>query len=165
MCGSWTLKQEAVILKLFLRDQDREMLELWDTCSGKLLLGNINTKREIILLHWTKQKGVGDLKKNVRTLTTDMEMQNLEIFRWLGSYLAPQFPHASFRNGKVYTVDVEVDGVLLYFWIWLNDRVNFRRVFDLQTQQFLDYYTGWGHLKIKLIHSPLLSMILIHSCV
>ena len=50
MCGSWTLKQEAVILKLFLRDQDREMLELWDTCSGKLLLGNKTTESEIILL-------------------------------------------------------------------------------------------------------------------
>ena len=73
------MKQEAVILKLFWRAQDFEMLELYIASSGKLLSGNKNTQRERILLHWTKQKRGGDLKNTVRTLTTDMEVQNLEI--------------------------------------------------------------------------------------
>ena len=39
MCGSWGLKQEAVILKFPWRHQDFEMLDLCDTCSGKLFKG------------------------------------------------------------------------------------------------------------------------------
>ena len=51
MCGSLTLKQEAVILKLSWRGQDLEMLELDITCSERLLSGNKTTQRERILLH------------------------------------------------------------------------------------------------------------------
>ena len=74
----WTpdIERKAVILKLFWRPQDLEMLEFWITCSGKLHSGNKATRRARILPLWTKQKGFGDLKN---TLTTDMEMQNLEI--------------------------------------------------------------------------------------
>ena len=78
MCGSLKLKQEAVILKLSWRAQDLEMLELDITCSERLLSGNKTTQRERILLHWTKQKGVGGLRNTIITLTTDMEVQNLE---------------------------------------------------------------------------------------
>ena len=39
MCGSQTLKQEAVILMLFCIRQDFEILVLCETCSGKLSLG------------------------------------------------------------------------------------------------------------------------------
>ena len=37
------------------------------------------------------------------------------MFSWLWSYLGPLFPHAAFWNGEVYTVNLEVYDVLLWF--------------------------------------------------
>ena len=89
-----------------------------------------NHSKKKILLHWTKQKEVGDLKN---TLTTDMKMQSLGLPSWIRSYLGPLFLHAAFRNGKVCTVNLGVYGVLFCFWTWLYDRIIFRRFFDLWT--------------------------------
>ena len=67
------------------------------------------------MLHSTKMKGVGDLK---RVLTSDVEMQSLEFAQLgFGFCVGPEFPHwappSCCCNGNVYPVPLCVENMLI----------------------------------------------------
>ena len=74
ICVHWILKKKKLWYWSYLRDS--KTLTCYTCVLPVLEKCWIKPHKEIILLHWTKQKGVRDLKN---TLTTDMKMQSLEI--------------------------------------------------------------------------------------
>ena len=90
-----------------------EIPESWDTCQEELLTGCGTNLRERNVLQTTKLKIVGDLKS---TLTTDVEMQNLEfallVFRSCFDPASPHYaPFLPFWNGNVDPVPLCVTSI------------------------------------------------------
>ena len=83
MCGSQTLKQEAVTLKLPWRPQDVQDARTMCYLLRKAASRDGTRSGERSLLQSTKmKKRVGDLKT---ALTSDMEMQSLQ-FGWFPAF-------------------------------------------------------------------------------